>query len=171
MALLWAVHPLETEAVAYVVQRTELLMAACLLATLYAFQRSIGSPHAAQWSWAAVAACALGMASKEVMVVAPLLVLLYDRAFVAGSFAEALRLRGRRHTALAATWLILAALLATGAQSRATGLNAPLRVGPWPYLLTQSRARLHYLRLSVWPQGLRLATPIGLRPAPRRPPS
>ena len=36
-------------------------------------------------------ACLLGMATKEVMVSAPLVVLLYDRTFLAGSFREAWR--------------------------------------------------------------------------------
>ena len=60
------------------------------------------------WYAAAVAACALGMGSKEVMVSAPLLVLLYDRTFIAGSFREALRRRWGLYLALAATWPILA---------------------------------------------------------------
>ena len=46
------------------------------------------------WYAAAVLACLLGMATKEVMVTAPLVVLLYDRTFLAGSFREAWRRRG-----------------------------------------------------------------------------
>ncbi len=38
-----------------------------------------------------IAACAAGMACKEVMVAAPLVVLLYDRTFLAGSFRAAWR--------------------------------------------------------------------------------
>ena len=34
-ALIWAIHPIQTEAVAYVTQRTELMMACLYLATLY----------------------------------------------------------------------------------------------------------------------------------------
>ena len=39
-ALLWAVHPLTTDAVTYITQRTESLMALCYLSTLYASLRS-----------------------------------------------------------------------------------------------------------------------------------
>ena len=40
------------------------------------------------WYAAAVLACLLGMATKEVMVTAPLVVLLFDRTFLAGSFVR-----------------------------------------------------------------------------------
>ena len=39
-ALLWVVHPLTTDAVTYITQRTESLMALCYLLTLYASLRS-----------------------------------------------------------------------------------------------------------------------------------
>ena len=63
------------------------------------------------WYAAAVGACALGMASKEVMVSAPLVVLLYDRLFISGSFRESLRRRWGWYLALAATWAILGLLV------------------------------------------------------------
>jgi hypothetical protein len=47
------------------------------------------------------------MQTKEVMVGAPLVVWLYDRAFLAGSFAAALRSRRALYAGLAATWLLL----------------------------------------------------------------
>src|SRR5579871_3226550 len=40
-ALLWAVHPLQTESVTYLSQRAEELMGLCYLTTLYAFVRGI----------------------------------------------------------------------------------------------------------------------------------
>src|SRR5262249_38811020 len=90
--LLWLLHPLLTESVICIVQRNELLAALFFLLTLLAFLR--GRPVVA------VLTCALGMASKEVMVVTPVLVLLYDRTFTSGSFAEAWRRHRRRHLAL-----------------------------------------------------------------------
>ena len=44
-ALLWTVHPLVSESVDYLVQRTELLMALFYLSTLYCFIRSLDSPR------------------------------------------------------------------------------------------------------------------------------
>ena len=110
VALLWAVHPLQTEAVTYVIQRMESLMALFYLLTLYGVVRAATSQRPRAWHAAAVAACALGMGCKEVMVSAPVVVLLYDRCFIAGSFREALRRRWGLYVGLAATWVILVRL-------------------------------------------------------------
>jgi tetratricopeptide (TPR) repeat protein len=144
-ALLWALHPLQTESVTYIVQRTESLMGLCFLFTLYAFARG--------WLAVAVVACALGMAAKEVMVTAPLVVLLYDRAFLAGSWGEMFRRRRKFYFALAGTWLLLAILVAhAGSREGTAGLYAGATA--WGYALTQTRAILHYLRLIFWPHPL-----------------
>jgi protein O-mannosyl-transferase len=153
-ALLWSVHPLATETVVYVVQRTESLMALCLLATLYAFLRGASSARPMPWLAGSVAACALGMGCKQVMVVAPLLVLCADALFLTGSFGTSLRRRAPYYAGLAATWIVLGLLLAGGEVARATGLDLALGVTPLQYLWTQSRAIVHYLRLAVWPSPL-----------------
>ena len=146
VALIWLVHPLLTESVSYVIQRTELLMGLFMLLTLYCVIRGASSSHRASWYAAGVVACALGMASKEVMVVAPLIVLLYDRAFLSKSFSDAFRRRWGLYVGLAGTWLIVERLLATGAHSEVfvTSLT------PWEYASTEAGVIVHYLRLSVW---------------------
>ena len=93
VAVLWTVHPLQTESVTYIVQRAESLMGLFYLLTLYCFIRSVESPRPRVWCGLCLTACAVGMASKEVMASAPLLVMLYDRAFISGSFREAWRRR------------------------------------------------------------------------------
>ncbi len=161
-AALWALHPLQTEAVTYVVQRAESLMGMFYLLTLYAFIRSAPAVRSGGespsrsfglWSVLCLASCLLGMATKEVMVSAPLMVLLYDRTFAAGSFRAAWR-RGRAlYLGLGATWLLLAVLvIGTGGRGGSAGFGSAASV--WPYLLTQSRAVLLYLRLALWPQPL-----------------
>ncbi len=144
-ALLWAVHPLQTESVTYIIQRTESLAGLFYLATLYFSCR--GRPALS------VAACALGMATKEVMVTAPLMVLLYDRTFVSGSFHTAWMRRRSFYLALATTWLILAALV-LGAGNRGGTIGIAAGVTPWEYALCQSRALIHYARLALWPSPL-----------------
>jgi len=156
IALLWALHPLQTEAVTYVVQRAESLAGLFFLLTLYGFVRAVESgkpPRARHWFLASIVTCLLGMASKEVMVSAPLIVLLYDRTFVAGSFAEACRRRGRYYAGLAATWLLLAWLvLGTAGRGGTAGLGTPV---PWSaYALTQGQAIVRYLQLAAWPHPL-----------------
>ncbi|MCB1056041.1 MAG: tetratricopeptide repeat protein [Acidobacteria bacterium] len=161
VALLWGLHPLVTEAVDYTVQRTEILFSLFYLLTLYAFARGLaaGERERMRWYTLAVVACALGMGSKEVMVSAPLAVLLYDRLFAgpagaAGSFAEAWRRRRTVYLGLAATWLLLLLVILTGggrANSAGFGLDS---VGPLDYLRTQAGVIVHYLRLAVWPSPL-----------------
>ena len=205
-ALLWTLHPLQTETVTSIIQRTEALMGLFYLLTLYFFIRGIGAEHSdanstlagstlsepeswagwsrphlparggpgvlpnvahasesdssktgggTSWVWFAlcVATCLLGMATKEVMVSAPLMVLLYDRTFVAGSFRAAWQRRRALYAGLACTWILLAALM-VGSQKRGGTVGFGLGVSSWEYALTQCRAIVLYLKLSVWPHPL-----------------
>jgi tetratricopeptide (TPR) repeat protein len=159
---LWALHPLLTQAVTYTIQRAEGLMGFLYLLTLGGLVRatSVDAGHASAprrrraWLGVSIAACLLGMGTKEVMATAPLMVLLYDRTFVAGSFASAWRLRHRYYLALATTWIVLAILvLSTGGNRGGTvgiGTGVPL----WAYPLTQFEAIARYLGLALWPHPL-----------------
>jgi len=153
ISLLWALHPLQTSAVTYVIQRAESLTALCFIATGYAFVRAVESSRTGFWLVASVVFCALGMAGKETMAAAPLAVLLFDAAFVAGGAGAALRQRGQYYAALAATWLILLSLvMATGGRGGTAGFDSPVSV--WGYLLTQCDALVRYAALIVWPHPL-----------------
>ena len=153
VALIWLVHPLQTESVTYVIQRVESLMGLFYLLTLYCAIRAFTS-NGGGWSVGAVAFCALGMGTKEVMVSAPLMVLLYDRVFMSASFRETLKRRWKLYLGLFATWVILASLVATGARTLSTGFHLE-GLTPLDYGMTQCRAIVHhYLQLSVWPHPL-----------------
>ncbi len=155
IALVWAVHPLATESVTYVVQRAESSMALCYLATLYAVIRGAASRRPTPWYAAAIAACALGMLCKPVMVTAPIVVLLYDRVFLAGSWTRAWRERRGLYVGLFATWAILAALLAGQEHESATTAGFAIRdVTFGEFVRSQPGVVLHYLALVVWPHGL-----------------
>jgi tetratricopeptide (TPR) repeat protein len=154
IALGWMLHPLQTESVTSVVQRTESLMGMFFLATFYAFVRAAEDPASRWWPAAAVATCLAGMATKEVMVTAPLLVLLFDRTFFAGTFAAAWKARRGLHLALTATMLVVFWLLWKSGASRGSGLGGAAGVDSWSYLLTQAKALVLYVRLALWPQPL-----------------
>jgi tetratricopeptide (TPR) repeat protein len=168
-AVLWTVHPLQTESVTYVIQRTESIMGLFYLLTMYCFIRGAESPPRGHgkgfmgngswrrpWYGLSVTACVLGMASKEVMVSAPLMVMLYDRAFLSGSFREAWRRRWQLYLGLASTWILLGFVVASG-QLPATSINAQRHdLHWWAYLAIQPRVILDYLRLCVWPAPLAL---------------
>lgn len=152
-AALWLLHPLQTESVTYVIQRVESLTALFYLLTLYCFMRSLTSSRPGRLQVCAVAACLLGMGSKEVMVSAPLVVLLYDWLFSGLAFAEIWRKRRPFYVGLAATWGLLTVLVLNNFSRGGTvGFGTP--VTPWTYLLTQCWAIPHYLRLVFWPEGL-----------------
>lgn len=161
VALIWLVHPLLTQSVTYIIQRSESLMGLFYLLTLYCVIRGDQARHSAGWYGAAVGCCALGAASKAVIVTAPLIVLLYDRRFMAPSWGELVRRRWGLYLglAIAAVGVLLATGVAWGV------LNPEFRpqtnvgfgykgVTPWEYLKTQPGVILRYLRLSVWPDPL-----------------
>jgi tetratricopeptide (TPR) repeat protein len=196
VAVLWTVHPLQTEAVTFISQRAESLMGLFYLLTLYCFVRGVeersqksevrgqraevggqkteargrepeirGNPPisvrpsvsglrnlpSAIWLLASVASCLLGAMSKEVIVTAPVMVLLYDRTFVAGSLREAWRLRWRYYLGLACTWALLARLM-INVNQQSVGFGQG--VTWWNYALTSCRSFGLYLRLAVWPHPL-----------------
>jgi tetratricopeptide (TPR) repeat protein len=160
VAVIWVVHPLQTQSVTYIIQRGEALMGLFYLLTLYCVIRGVDSARAHIWYGLAVVACALGMGSKAVMVTAPVLVLLYDRTFLSSSFAELARRRWGLYLGLAATWGTLAVFgVAQGVLDPtpryAAGVGFAFKgIMPLEYALTQPGVILHYLKLSLWPVGL-----------------
>jgi Tfp pilus assembly protein PilF len=169
VAVIWTLHPLQTEAVTYISQRAESLMGLFYLLTLYCFIRGVESrgqesgdrshekksgfrPLAsALWSLASIFSCLLGAMSKEVIATAPVIVLLYDRTFVAGSFREAWRLRWRYYLGLLGTWLLLACLM-SGISQRGVGFDQGVTC--WSYALTSCRSVVLYFKLALWPHPL-----------------
>jgi tetratricopeptide (TPR) repeat protein len=156
VALLWLVHPLQTESVTYVVQRYESLMGLFFLQTLYFTVRGAQSEKPRDWYIAAFIACSLGALSKEVIATAPLVVLLYDRAFLSGSWIEAWRRRWSLYLALLVPvgfLLFVTRDSFVGDQTAAAGF-AMKDVSAWEYLRSQPAVILHYLRLAIWPNRL-----------------
>ena len=152
VALLWTLHPLNTEAVTYVTQRTELMMGLFYLLTIYAGLRAWQSARARRWQAIAVASCAAGMACKESMVTAPLMVVLYDGVFLFGSLKQAIRDRWGLYAGLAMSWVVLAAVTWSGPRVHSAGFSSG--VSSWTYLLNQTLMLTRYLRLAVWPRPL-----------------
>ena len=106
-----------------------------------------------RWRILAVVACALGMACKEVMVSAPLIVLLYDRTFVSATWRDVWQRRAGFYLALAATWLLLAGLvISTVGRGGTAGFSTEVTVAS--YAATQFVAITRYLFLAVWPHPL-----------------
>ncbi|PIQ81822.1 MAG: hypothetical protein COV76_06920 [Candidatus Omnitrophica bacterium CG11_big_fil_rev_8_21_14_0_20_64_10] len=153
--LVWLSHPIQTEAVTYITQRSGLLMGFFFLIALIESFRSFEPGAPARHQWFAWAACVAGMLSREEMAAAPLIILAFDRLFISGTFRRAWRNHRRLHLGLLACWGILPPLLAFGPKILEIQMF-PRLLSPWNYLLTQSGVLLHYLRLILWPDRLTL---------------
>jgi protein O-mannosyl-transferase len=154
-ALIWAVHPLQTEPVVYVSQRSESLMGFFYLATLYGslrFWLAQTKMGRALWLWFAAVACGAGMGCKEAMFSAPLVILLYERTFIAASFKHALQRSWPLHTALFATWSLLAYLNYDQPRSMSAGFHLGVPAHEWWF--TQAKVIFGYLKLVAWPSPL-----------------
>jgi len=157
IAAIWAVHPLQTEVVDYIVARTESLMAACYLLCLYASVRAHESP-ARRWNVVAILAAGLGMLCKESMATVPVAVVLIDRALLFPSFADGFRARRSLYLGLCASLVILVGLATTAPRANSAGFavrsDAAAEVSLGGYLLNQSLIVPHYFKLLVWPTDL-----------------
>lgn len=162
-ALLWTLHPVQTESVTYLVQRAESLMGFFFLFAFYAYVRgasaaatppSRNARSPAFWLSLSVASLLLGIGTKEVAVVAPVLVLLHDRVFIAGTFREAIRRRPVFYTGLVATWIPLATLVLSTGGNRGGTTGFDVSVGPLAFWLTQFEAISRYVALAFWPNPL-----------------
>jgi Flp pilus assembly protein TadD len=95
------------------------------------------------------------MLCKEIVISAPIAVMLYDRAFRLPSWRALWTAdRGRRwfYGALAAACVIPFLVVSVGARGSTAGLASPMKW--YVYLFSQCWAVPHYLRLAVWPHGL-----------------
>jgi Tfp pilus assembly protein PilF len=154
VAMIWEVHPLQTESVTYIIQRCESLMGLFILLMLYCVIRGAASPRRIWWNAGAVVSCALAMGCKPVAVTAPVVVALYDRACLSGSWREILQRRGKLYASLAATWLLLPLLLAQGREWKDSAGFGYKDITPLQYVLTEPGVIAHYLRLAFWPDPL-----------------
>ena len=156
IAGLWAVHPLQTQAVTYIYQRIESMAGMFCLLSLAAFARAAAFDWSRKWLFGSVAACAAAMACKENAVVLPVLIVLYDWLFSPAATMALWRSdvwrRRLYYLALALTWLLLAAIIASQAGRYQEFGDA--KGSPLTYALTQPGVILHYLRLAIWPVGL-----------------
>jgi tetratricopeptide (TPR) repeat protein len=157
MAALFGLHPLQSQAVAYICQRAEALAALLYLMAMLLALRAIGSRGArAAVSYAGALVCVLlGWETKPTLATFPAALLLCGVAFPAAARA------GKRQILASlpfwAVTIVFSSRLLWGVSGTAHAgfdlpkLNAGLSTGG--YLLTQSRVILTYLRLLFWPTG------------------
>lgn len=167
IALIWMAHPLQTQSVTYVVQRIEALMGLFVLLSLYCFVVAQRSASPKLWLSISVVSCLLGLVTKEVAAVIPLLVIVYDRIYVAESWRDLFKQRRGYYLALFGTWVVFGIFLAAR-WSRYHGRIGNIEgISPMQYALTQPGVLTHYLRLTILPIGqcLDYWWPLATKPA------
>jgi Flp pilus assembly protein TadD len=156
--LLFAVHPIHTEAVANVVGRAEILAAAGVLASWLAHCRALGSAGASATGWVVWAAVAylLASLSKEAAIAAPLLFVLGD-VMLDHRDTRAPKPRVALYCAYVAAAAASIALRThalggiRGAEDVAFIDNPPATMGPTVRIMTALWVLLRYAWLVVWP--------------------
>lgn len=166
VALLWMLHPLQTQSVTYIIQRAESMMGLFYLLTIYCLLRyatSVSGPTKVIWLVCTIIASCLGMGSKAVMVTVPLVALTYDRVFLAKTWEEVIRKRWLVHACIVASLLVLmvngvvkGVLFKPNARTATVGFGLANKkhlyyVSPVEYFLTEGKVIPRYLKLSVLP--------------------
>jgi len=159
-AVLWMVHPLQSQSVSYIVQRMNSMAAMfyVLSMLLYARFRLSGKKRKKWWLLTGcIVAAMLALASKEIAVTLPFFILLYDRYFFGDMSRKALK----KYIPLLAGCLLLVAviglaLLGSHPLDRIikgyTGRDFTLS----QRLLTEPRVIIFYISQLLWPHPSRL---------------
>jgi tetratricopeptide (TPR) repeat protein len=169
-ALVFALHPLQTQAVTYVVQRLTSLVAVLYLGALAAYvQARLAPATRARIAWAAicVAATLATFVTKENSATLPIALLLTEVALFTPSRRRLLWTSAAALAAIAVLWAIVALGHASDPRAGAHSLDVMTRETPdvprGRYLATQMVVLLRYLRLFVLPTGLHLDYAFPLR--------
>ena len=168
-ALLFVAHPLQTQAVTYIVQRFASLAAMLYLLSLTCYIRARlcriepggRAVTALAWLAAALVSALLAMLTKETAFTLPIVILLYELLFFTGRLKRKLLAIACAVPVLAGSAVTLWALSSgrpvgefIGYLDRATRQMTDM--SRWDYLATQCRVMVTYLRLVLVPLGQRL---------------
>ena len=153
---LFLLHPLQTEAVAYVTSRSETLAVFFFYAgfALFLYWRNGGIRWVAAIGVLALFAAA--QLTKEYAIVFPLLLLLTDWLFPEAPGSEALGMMRRnwRLYGLLLAGAVIGGVLIIRVLSYTTSAGLHLKeAGPWQYFLTECKAIWVYLRMMLLPIG------------------
>jgi tetratricopeptide (TPR) repeat protein len=161
-ALVWALHPIQTDSVTYISGRRDILAGLFFFIGIYAFLRlrTLERPsRPARWGWAAAALGAffVGALAKEVVFIFPAVFFAYDwcREYAADKSLW----QNVRHTSLMHRWLYVPVVLVGNLGglyyypylSSISGWHGGGPLATWS---TVPRIWLHYVQLLVWPSTL-----------------
>lgn len=156
-ALVFVVHPIQTQSVTYIVQRGESMASLFYLLSLAMYLAARESRGRARGAFmvGALAASVAGLFSKEIVASLPGAILLADLLLLERDTARRRAVRLLPFVALVACHAILVAR-AWGTEARVGDSFGQETLGPWQYLLTQVHVLPRYLRLLAIPTGQNL---------------
>ncbi len=152
-ALVWGLHPLRVESVAWVAERKDVLSGMFFLLALLAYDRYAGGPDPGRVRWltASIAATVLAGMAKPVVVSLPVVLVLVDAyPYRRWRHEHALRIVLEKLPFVAIAAGVSAVTMV--AQRPAMGLVGD--VGLFARALVACRAIAEYLRMTLWPSGL-----------------
>ncbi len=151
IVILWAVHPMNVTAVAYIQQRSECLMACCFLVATIESLKYLQSRKAYRLIFA-IAFGLLATLAKETAVVLPLIPWLLS-SVLPNSVAPARRATWTVSILLLTTWIAVAIYTVPQWNACRTFLLDTNR-GMIDYLVNQCQVIFHYLSAFAWPSHL-----------------
>lgn len=151
-ALLWGLHPLQTQAVTYIIQRCESLMGLFFLLAFHGALRGWQAESSNRWHLMAIMFFFLAVYSKEVAIVYPIILLLYEWTFRGNKPLQAIRQSPLLYTGL--TIVLIIAVVTTIVGNTVISRTDRISFTPLNYWVTQCEVIFHYLRLAVWPSDL-----------------
>jgi hypothetical protein len=161
-ALLFAVHPIQTETVTYIISRSELLATFFYLGAILLFS-SGAQTGKGRYYWAAFFSAVLAMGSKEWAVTLPAVILLYDYLILSEGTIRRVLSRWWVYILLMLAWWPVLRTMNLFAENSSMGFNmrapasaasgaAPRKaLTPWTYLLTSFNVIWTYIRLLFLP--------------------
>ena len=157
VSLLFVVHPLQTEVVAYISSRNDALAGLFVLAAMTCLALALHWCAAPAWDAVARAAAAvcvlLAVLSKESGAVTPLLLFLLDWAAAGGGAGRVLRSHWLFYAVLGSGWVVPVLILLRHPEYAHTAGFGFSGVTPVQYLCSQFGVILHYIRLTLVPYG------------------
>jgi protein O-mannosyl-transferase len=150
-ALLFGLHPVQTESVTYIISRTELLATFFYLATFLLFIKGARTGKFS-YSVACFITSLLAMGSKEWAVTLPATLFLYDFLFIADSTIKPVLLRWKAYLLVALPWGFIAhVLLTTPLAGAGFSITGERELTPETYLLTSLNVLWTYIRILILP--------------------
>ncbi len=151
-ALLWMIHPIQSECVNYISQRTESMASLFILLSMYCAIRSYETTDRTRWVVAAGAATWAGALCKETAALGPVLILLLDMSLAKHGRWQLIRERVVLYATVFSSWVVVATLMTVAPRATTVGVGEGVTI--LQYASNQFVLLVEYLRLVAWPDAL-----------------